>query len=516
MGNALNFFFDLLSKSHCIQPDSDYLNQTGANTLGQNFLGKKLFVDNNFDKTLPQKYQNNVNIMWKRPFEFCNKPYYIKNGIDIEDVFQGDLGSCWILTCLIGLANKSTYFYEILNIFNTFDSENYNGRFTFYFFNETTKTRQKVEIDDLLPYDVQKKKLIFAQNEIHQDEFWPSLLEKAYCKFKNKSYKDADMGGNPVDVSKCLFNSKSTTFFTIGNSVENINKIENILKNFNFKDSIITCAHITAKKDVNSKPFEQKDFCVDGNVNKENDIPYILIKPKQKSIKLFEQKDFCDIKKLANSTECLDSIIKDHAYIILYFDYEKKLVKVKNPWGNRYEFSNQISNSRDLSNQGMIKSDGIWWMHFDDFVKYFNLFQLSYSYDSFQNKFYSNRSIQNPKYKLVFSKFLKSSDYNMQQFKKITFNIEFKKFIVYHQKKQQKFLILIMFNQKNNTLNLHYKKCFIEHDKTIDFKSNYKHYFYSIPEIVTVDCSKKYKYIVEFSNFLTNDIDIRIEIYTER
>ena len=84
-------------------------------------------------------------------------------------------------------------------------SKNYDGSFIFNFFQFGEWV--KIQIDDLLPLKVDKnfdenskqdlnkispKNLMFVKSS-DQNEFWPSLLEKAYAKFKG-SYSNLDGG----------------------------------------------------------------------------------------------------------------------------------------------------------------------------------------------------------------------------------------------------------------------------------------------------------------------------------
>ena len=82
-------------------------------------------------------------------------------------------------------------------------------------------------------------------------------------------------------------------------------------------------------------------------------------------------------------------MISGHAYSVLniyYFNYEGKiikLIKLRNPWGEK-EFNGQWSDNslewndelRKLVNFEGVRDEGIFYMSFDDFIKYFSLVEI--------------------------------------------------------------------------------------------------------------------------------------------
>ena len=143
---------------------------------------------------------NNNDIEWKRPHEIANivsetseKPAFVKCGFSRFDIEQGSqLNDCWALTVMANLASTSkrlpNIFGKICNPTQSFDNDNHH--FTFKFF-ERGKWCE-VKVDDYLPWNTRKQKLLFVSST-DKLEFWPCLLEKAYAKFKG-SYADLNFG----------------------------------------------------------------------------------------------------------------------------------------------------------------------------------------------------------------------------------------------------------------------------------------------------------------------------------
>jgi hypothetical protein len=66
-----------------------------------------------------------------------------------------------------------------------------------------------VVVDDRLPVDSYTNRLLFCQNTTSPNEFWTSLLEKAYAKICH-SYENLDGGfttGNYIFIYPVLFHS---------------------------------------------------------------------------------------------------------------------------------------------------------------------------------------------------------------------------------------------------------------------------------------------------------------------
>ena len=102
----------------------------------------------------------------------------------------------------------------------------------------------------------------------------------------------------------------------------------------------------------------------------------------------------CDCKK---SSEC-EGLIGSHVYSIhRVVDSEvagETLVEVMNPW-NSDTWTGRYSDTSDLMTEELktelghttTKSDGIYWMSIDDFVKYFCYVTVGKQIDNFRNNY---------------------------------------------------------------------------------------------------------------------------------
>lgn len=288
-----------------------------------------LFEDKNFNYSLPLKCENNLNIVWKRPFEITDNPVFIDKNIDLKDIFQGEIGTCWILAPIISMIKNNNSILKIINPNQSFDTT-YNGKFVFKFYEKDTKLNKIIEVDDKLPYDSYNKKLFFSYNKNNSSEFWLPLFEKAIIKLLNLSYKSADDGGDPITVSRYLLGE---------DCICDNYKIEN--------NSLIEI------RDILKSIFY-------GNVSRNSIIICALANPSEKS------------RRIAIS----NNIAHNHAYSIIDYDEKNDLIKMMNPWA-KHEYNKQIilttSKNEDFNNE----NDGIWWMSLLDFKLNFNLLQVS-------------------------------------------------------------------------------------------------------------------------------------------
>ncbi|XP_029026785.1 calpain-9 isoform X2 [Betta splendens] len=126
-------------------------------------------------------------IQWKRPRELCSSPQFIVNGATRLDICQGKLSDCWLLSTIASLSMNQFLLNKVVPLGQSFQN-GYNGCFTFRFWQYGQW--EKVMIDDLLP--AKDHTLIYLSSP-DRNEFWSSLLEKAYAKLKG-GYRALDMG----------------------------------------------------------------------------------------------------------------------------------------------------------------------------------------------------------------------------------------------------------------------------------------------------------------------------------
>ncbi|CAJ0929838.1 unnamed protein product [Ranitomeya imitator] len=148
------------------------------------------------DITFPQdKALQNERIKWKRPKEICECPRFIVDGATRMDVCQGNLSNCWFLSAVACLSLYPQLLEQVVPIDQDFWN-GYNGKFRFQFWQYGRWV--EIVVDDLLPtVPVQNNgktqyDLLFVHSK-DKDEFWSSLLEKAYAKLKG-GYSTLEMG----------------------------------------------------------------------------------------------------------------------------------------------------------------------------------------------------------------------------------------------------------------------------------------------------------------------------------
>ncbi|XP_053577574.1 calpain-1 catalytic subunit [Bombina bombina] len=147
-----------------------------------------LFVDTNF----PQDEALQVpGVEWRRPKEICACPRFVIDGATRMDVCQGRLSNCWFLSAVACLSLYPQLLEQVVPPGQDF-GEGYDGRFRFQFWQYGQWV--DVIVDDLLPtsrtpfvetvgQESSSHTLLFMHSP-ERNEFWSSLLEKAYAKLK--------------------------------------------------------------------------------------------------------------------------------------------------------------------------------------------------------------------------------------------------------------------------------------------------------------------------------------------
>ncbi|KGL75070.1 Calpain-13, partial [Tinamus guttatus] len=125
-------------------------------------------------------------IQWKRPTELQGNPHLIVDGASRFDIMQGEIGDCWMLAALGSLTLRKQL-DNVLPRDQGFQND-YAGifHFRFWHFGEWVD----VVIDDRLPVLNGRYLSVHPRTS---NEFWPSLLEKAYAKLRG-SYQNLHGG----------------------------------------------------------------------------------------------------------------------------------------------------------------------------------------------------------------------------------------------------------------------------------------------------------------------------------
>nr|XP_009480340.1 PREDICTED: calpain-13-like [Pelecanus crispus] len=126
-------------------------------------------------------------IQWKRPTELHRNPYLIVDGASRFDIMQGEIGCCWMLAALGSLTQQKHFLENVLPKGQGFQ-DNYAGIFHFRFWQYGVWV--DVVIDDQLPFLNGRYLSVYPRTS---NEFWPSLLEKAYAKLRG-SYQNLHGG----------------------------------------------------------------------------------------------------------------------------------------------------------------------------------------------------------------------------------------------------------------------------------------------------------------------------------
>ncbi|XP_061331182.1 calpain-13 isoform X1 [Pezoporus flaviventris] len=131
-------------------------------------------------------------IHWKRPTELQRNPHLIIDGVSRFDIMQGEIGDCWMLAALGSLTLQKQFLGNVLPRDQGFQND-YAGIFHFRFWQYGDWV--DVVIDDRLPFLNGRYLSVHPRTS---NEFWPSLLEKAYAKLQG-SYQHLH-GGYPSDA----------------------------------------------------------------------------------------------------------------------------------------------------------------------------------------------------------------------------------------------------------------------------------------------------------------------------
>ncbi|KFW87666.1 Calpain-13, partial [Phalacrocorax carbo] len=126
-------------------------------------------------------------IQWKRPTELQQNPYLIMDGVSRFDIMQGEIGCCWMLAALGSLTLQKQFLENVLPKDQGFQDD-YAGIFHFRFWQYGDWV--DVVIDDQLPFLNGRYLSVHPRTS---NEFWPSLLEKAYAKLRG-SYQNLHGG----------------------------------------------------------------------------------------------------------------------------------------------------------------------------------------------------------------------------------------------------------------------------------------------------------------------------------
>lgn len=286
---------------------------------------KILFEDPEFpadDSSLQFSGPADPKIKWLRPHEIADKPRLFVDGYSRFDVNQGHLGNCWMLAATATLAQKPELFLHVVPDDQSFKRK-YAGIFHFKFWRYGRWI--DIVVDDRLP--TSKGKLKYMKST-EKNEFWGSLLEKAYAKFHG-SY-ELLKGGKQIEAMVDFTGGVSETYFLGEDAPSNLFKI--LIKSWE-RNSLIGCTCCTQE----AKPDE--------------------------------------------------GLMTKHAYSITKVKLvgEVPLLRLRNPhgraewtgpWSDKSKEWLSISDEKKREIELKINDDGEFWMSYDDWVKRFQTVEI--------------------------------------------------------------------------------------------------------------------------------------------
>lgn len=295
----------------------------------------ELFEDPDFptdESSLPLKQHS---IVWRRPYkisgQYADKPFMLVDGTASSDVIQGNLGDCWFLAPCAGLARYKEHIGRVIPPNQTLHGPGYTGmvHFRFWRFGRWVT----VVIDDRLPTKFPRG-LVYVKSS-DSNEYWPSLLEKAYAKL-NGGYKGLD-GGMAMDALVDLTSGLSETY---DYSTEDIPEdLYGILYRSARTGAFMTCS--TKNSDWQNTKANENGI-VTGHSYTITDVQVIQMTNGQ--------------------------------YV--------QLVRVRNPWANATEWKGDWSDKSSLwsfvpdQEKAKLKLkqsyDGEFWINYTDFLQQFN------------------------------------------------------------------------------------------------------------------------------------------------
>ena len=118
---------------------------------------------------------------WKRPKELVARPQLLVDGLSRSDISQGSLADCWFLSSCAAIAAYPHLMHKVLVSANSqhLYGSKHTGlvHFRFWRFGKWVD----VFVDDRLPVK-DAHRLMYAKST-DENEFWVSLIEKAYAKY---------------------------------------------------------------------------------------------------------------------------------------------------------------------------------------------------------------------------------------------------------------------------------------------------------------------------------------------
>jgi hypothetical protein len=340
-----------------------------------------LFVDNYFpanDQSLNLSVESDESaqrsdepIYWKRPHEISDNPQFIVDGIEPNDIVQGSLGNCWLISSMATLVSFPEFCQWVIPHDQSFNAGYYAGIFHFKFWR--LGEWYDVVIDDLLPVD-SNDELIFCHNEKEPDEFFAPLLEKAYAKFVG-SYGLLD--GGDANIAMVDLTGAICEYFDIRKCVQITDATE----------------YDEYDEDEDENEGEDEDEYEDEtSYHLVTDLKtfwdYLMRSYKMKSLMNVSLNSEAHSEDLNEDNQLNNGLIPDHAYSVIQIVKFKnnnettRLIKLRNPhgatkpWKGAWSAHSKKWNNLDEDIKDELNLDlnpnGEFYMSFADFTRYFD------------------------------------------------------------------------------------------------------------------------------------------------
>lgn len=276
-------------------------------------------------------------VVWKRPTDIVRNPKLFVRGVSRFDLDQGTLGDCWFIAGAAVVATHGKLINRVVPKDQDFDTD-YAGifHFNFWWYGKWTE----VVIDDYLPTD--GFRLIYGRNVEQPEEFWPSLLEKAYAKLRG-CYQG--LNGGKLDDAIVDLTGGISERIDMKNKSEIPSNLYNLMWKC-YKMNSMLGASISLKKQSSSGRRE---------------------------------------------VELPNGLFMGHAYSITglatvpYRGMNIPLVRLRNPWGRdewKGDWSDRSDQMRSMSQEVrkqlniVVRNDGEFWMSYHDLILNFDEMQL--------------------------------------------------------------------------------------------------------------------------------------------
>jgi calpain-15 len=283
------------------------------------------------------------------------KAHLFDGKIEPSDIAQGALGDCWLLSAIATLAEKKGMIERI------FKEKTHSvwGKYTLRFYRADLKCFRNVVIDDFIP--TKNGEPIFTKP--NGNEMWVLLLEKAFAKLVG-GYGKLE-GGMPLWALEVM-TGDHVAHWTLD-------------KQHWQKQELVHMETKADKRKAGLRAVGEKKSTPD----------FFAIMEK------YEKQDACMAAYSVgdDDTQNTNGIVKGHAYSILNVKTvsggltgtTRHFLQLRNPWGT-FSWEGDWSDKSDLwkkhsdvksalgwkTSEATGKDDGVFWMIYEDFMKYFN------------------------------------------------------------------------------------------------------------------------------------------------